>query len=182
VIVSPTPLSGLSIVDIEPRMDERGLFARTFALDEFEKAGLFTAIDQVCVSVSKQRSTLRGIHFQRAPHAEAKLVRCTRGAIFDVAVDLRPESATFRKWFAIALTEENRRSLYIPRGFGHGLLTLVDNAEVLYFINGTYAPEHAAGVRWNDPAVGIDWPLEPDVLSDRDRNYPLLPKTSNSTD
>lgn len=152
--------------------DERGLFARTWSAGQFRANGLNPALVEMSVSHNPKAGTLRGLHYQTAPHEEAKLVRCTRGAIFDVAVDLRPSSPTFKRYAALQLTEENRTALYVPEGCAHGFLTLVGGSELLYLISHAYVPTHATGVRWNDPAFGIEWPAVPSLMSERDRNYP----------
>ncbi len=172
MIFSGTVLDGVVEIEVEQRLDERGLFARTWCREEFRRAGLRAEIVQCSLSFNRRRGTLRGLHYQTAPHAEAKLVRCTRGAVYDVALDLRPESPTFRRWTATELTAENRRALYIPEGCAHGFLTLEDNTEVFYQMSESYHPEAARGVRWNDPAFGIVWPAEVTVISERDRCYP----------
>lgn len=168
----PTGLAGLVVVEPEPFVDQRGLFARTFCEREFTDAGLPGRFVQSSVSFNLCRGTLRGMHFQRAPHAEGKLVRCTRGAIVDVAVDLRDGSPTRLHWRGVELSAENRASLYIPPGFAHGFQTLSDQAEVLYLMTEFYAPDAAGGVRWNDPAFGIEWPIAGPILSERDATYP----------
>lgn len=159
---------------IEPTKfgDERGFFARTYCANDFAAHGLETQFVQQNMSRSVRRGTLRGMHRQRAPHAEVKLVRCTRGQICDIIVDLRPESPTFKQWQAFELTDENHLSLYIPRGFGHGFQTLCDDIEVSYLVSAHYAPQAEAGVRWNDPALGIVWPMEPSVVSEKDQSWP----------
>ncbi len=168
-----TPLKGAFVIDIEPVEDERGMFARTWCEEEFRKHGLNTSIKQCNVSLNRRRGTLRGMHFQRPPHGEVKLIRCTRGAIHDVIIDLRPESPTFRQSFAIRLTERNHTMLYVPEGFAHGFQTLEDHSEVFYQMSAFYHPAAAAGVRWNDPAFGIRWPeAEERIISDRDARYP----------
>jgi dTDP-4-dehydrorhamnose 3,5-epimerase len=166
-----TSLAGAFVVEIEPIEDERGSFARTFSRDEFEAQSLSTDIAQCSISFNKRRGTLRGMHFQAEPYGECKLVRCTRGAIFDVIVDLRPESATYRRWFATDLSPVNGRMLYIPNGLAHGFQTLEDTTEVAYQISEPYRPAHARGVRFDDPAFGIEWPLEVTLISARDREY-----------
>ncbi len=153
-------------------MDERGLFARTWCREEFETAGLNSHLTQCSISYNVRKGTLRGMHYQSAPYAESKLVRCTRGAIYDVALDLRADSPTFREWIGVNLTADNREMIFIPEGCAHGFLTLEDNSEVCYQISEFYRPEAARGVRWDDPAFGIVWPAKPQLLSDRDRNYP----------
>lgn len=167
-----TDLAGLYVVDIEHLDDERGFFARSFCRDEFAREGLVADIAQCSISFNRTKGTLRGMHYQEAPHAETKLVRCTRGAIFDVALDLRPDSPTFRKWFAAELTDTNRHALYVPQGFAHGFQTLTDDSEVFYQITPAYVPAAARGVRWNDPAFAISWPLDHPILSPRDAAYP----------
>jgi dTDP-4-dehydrorhamnose 3,5-epimerase len=167
----PTRLSGACIIDIEPLSDERGFFARTFCRDEFAAHGLRIDFPQCNTSYNSQRGTLRGMHFQREPYAEAKLVRCTRGAIYDVIVDLRPESPSLCRWMAVELTAENHRMLYVPEGFAHGFQTLADDSEVFYQMGAMYRSDAAAGVRWNDPAFEIHWPLPDPVISSRDAGY-----------
>ncbi len=171
----PTPLAGAYAVELERLEDERGFFARSFCRDEFRSRGLASVVAQCNVSWNRQRGTLRGLHFQAAPHEEAKLVRCTRGAIWDVIVDLREGSPTRLRWHALELTAENRTALYVPEGLAHGFQTLSDDAEVLYQMSVPYHAELARGVRWDDPRIGIRWPLADPILSARDRAYPLLP-------
>ena len=169
-----TPLPGAWIVELDPIGDERGWFARTFDADEFTDRGLEPAVVQTNASFNARRDTLRGLHYQAAPHGESKLVRCVRGAIFDVAVDLRPDSPTFCHWHGVELSAGNDRQFYIPAGLAHGFQTLTDDAEVLYQMGYRYVPDAARGVRWDDPAFGIDWPA-PDgarIISERDRTYP----------
>lgn len=156
-----TPLKGAYVIELEPVRDERGFFARTY------DGTLLPRIAQAAVSFNERKGTVRGMHYQRDPYGEAKLVRCTRGAIFDVAVDLRNA-----QWFAVELTPDNGRMFFVPEGFAHGFQTLEDRSEVSYLISREYHAEAAAGVRWNDPAFGIQWPLEPTVMSERDRSYP----------
>jgi dTDP-4-dehydrorhamnose 3,5-epimerase len=174
MIFTETPLPGAFLVDLEPIADDRGFFARALSVEEFKAKGLEVEVNQCSVSFNARKATLRGLHYQRAPHEESKLVRCTAGAIFDVIVDIRPRSPHYRRWFGAELTAENRRSLFIPPGFAHGFITLSDAAEVYYMISVPHAPEHAQGFRWSDPAFGIEWPLRPDVISARDAAYPLL--------
>lgn len=158
---------------IEPEMlkDERGFFARTYCSKVFAAHGLSSSIAQCSISFNKRAGTLRGMHYQEPPKAEEKLVRCTMGAIYDVIIDLRPESATCREWFSLEMSSSNRLMLYVPQGFAHGFQTLDDNTEVLYQISEHYAPELAGGVRWDDPAFGIKWPLPVVEISDKDRDY-----------
>lgn len=172
MIFQETLLPGAFVIDPEKIADERGFFARTFEPREFESHGLNPRVAQCSLSFNPRRGTLRGMHYQRAPFEEAKLVRCTRGAIHDVIIDLRPASSTFRRHFAVVLDSESRRMLYVPEGFAHGYLTLADDAEVAYQMSQAYSAEHAAGVRWNDPAFRIVWPSEVTVIAERDRSYP----------
>ena len=172
MIFRETKLKGAYIIELEPLEDERGFFARSFCQKEFEQHGLNFSIVQCNLSYNKKRGTLRGMHYQIAPHEEAKLVSCIRGAIYDVIIDLRPNSSTYRQWFAVELTAEDYRMLYIPAGFAHGFQTLKDDTEVFYQISEFYHPESAKGVCWNDPAFGIVWPDDIRVISDRDRQYP----------
>lgn len=172
MIFTPTPIRGAWIVDIERREDERGFFARIWCCEEFARHGLDARLVQCNLSYNRYRNTLRGMHFQSAPHEEPKLVRCTRGRIWDVVLDLRRDSPTFRRWHGIELTAENRRALFVPAGCAHGYLTLEDNVEVLYLMGEFYHPESARGVRWNDPAFGIIWPTDAPLLSERDATYP----------
>jgi len=177
--VTSTPLEGAYIVDISPSQDERGFFARTFCMDVFSSYGLSTHFAQCSVSFNAVRGTLRGMHFQAPPQEEDKLVRCTAGTIYDVIADVRPHSPTYAKWFGIELSAQNRRALMIPKGFAHGFLSLEDDTEVFYMISAPYVAAAARGFRWNDPAVGIEWPLKPSVISDRDSNLPLLAALSS---
>jgi dTDP-4-dehydrorhamnose 3,5-epimerase len=166
-----TALDRVYVVEIEPAADERGFFARTWSSLELRERGLNPALAECSVSGNRRKGTLRGLHYQRAPHEEAKLVRCTQGAIFDVAVDLRPSSPSFRRWVGVELSAENRRALYVPEGCAHGFQTLMDDTEVLYQISVPYVPAATAGVRWDDPAFGVAWPLPPSVMTERDRGY-----------
>ena len=174
MIFTESPLPGVFLVDLEPLNDERGFFARSFSSDEFAARGLTSELGQCSVSYNARKGTLRGLHYQSAPHEEHKLVRCTAGAIFDVIVDITPHSQGYRRWYGTELTAQNRRAVFIPAGFAHGFITLSDAAEVFYMISVPYAPEHACGWRWNDPAFGIQWPLTPSMISPRDAAYPLL--------
>lgn len=167
-----TPLAGAVVIDLEPVHDERGFFARSWCRDEFAARGLSGAIAQCSVSFNARRRTLRGLHYQAAPYEEVKAVRCTQGAIYDVIVDLRPESSTYLGWFGVELSAANRRMLYVPKGVAHGFLTLSDATEVYYQISEPYVAHAARGVRWNDPRFGIEWPAPPEVISERDRSYP----------
>ena len=170
----PTPLAGAFVVELEPSRDERGDFARTFCEQEFGARGLATRWPQMNRSVNRRKGTLRGLHFQAAPHAEAKLVRCVRGALFDVIVDLRPDSPTRHRWFGAELDAASGRALYVPEGFAHGFQTLTDDCEVLYLMSRPFEPDAARGVRWNDPVLAIAWPLADPTVSERDAALPRL--------
>ena len=172
MIFTETRLAGAFVIEMERRSDERGFFARTFCRQEFEAHGLKPEVVQCNVSFNKRKGTLRGMHYQAAPFAEAKLVRCTSGSIYDVIIDLRPSSATFKKHFAVELSAENGRMLYIPEDFAHGFQTLQDDTEVFYQMAQRYSAEHARGLRWNDPTFGIAWPKGERIIIERDRNYP----------
>jgi dTDP-4-dehydrorhamnose 3,5-epimerase len=165
-------IAGVFEVQLERRTDERGFFARSWCRDEFECAGLNSSLAQCSISYNPRQGTLRGMHYQAAPYAEAKLVRCTRGAIFDVVIDLRSQSPTYRQWAGFTLTAANRDMVYIPEGCAHGFLTLEDDSEIFYQISEFYNAESARGVRWDDPAFGIVWPTKPQLISERDRTYP----------
>jgi dTDP-4-dehydrorhamnose 3,5-epimerase len=170
-----TDLPGVFIIDVEAHADERGFFARVWCPAEFATRGLNPALAQVSVSYNRRRGTIRGMHYQAAPHAEAKLVRVTRGAVWDVAVDLRPDSATRRRWAAAELSADNRRMLYVPEGCAHGFQTLTDDCEVTYHISAPYHAAAGRGVRWDDPAFGIRWPEAATVIADRDRAFSDYP-------
>lgn len=174
MIITKTEIPDVHVLEIEERADQRGFFARTFCRDEFLRAGLEPAVEQCNVSYNHVAGTLRGMHYQVAPHPEVKLVRCTRGAIVDVVVDMRPESPTYRRHVAVELTAENRRALYVPAYFAHGYQTLVDGTEVVYQVGGAYVPQAERGQRYDDPALGIDWPLPVVSVSDKDSSWPLL--------
>jgi dTDP-4-dehydrorhamnose 3,5-epimerase len=167
-------IAGAYLIEPEKLEDGRGFFARTFCRREFGEHGLNARIAQCSISFNEKKDTLRGMHYQAAPHEETRLVRCTRGAIFDVLVDLRRGSLTFGEWMAVELTAENHRMLYIPEGVAHGFQTLVDATEVFYQMSEFYEPESTRGVRWNDPAFGIVWPRPPSVISERDSSFPLI--------
>jgi dTDP-4-dehydrorhamnose 3,5-epimerase len=168
-------IGGVYVIDIEPVEDHRGFFARTFCEDELRARGLETHIAQSSIAVTARKGTLRGMHYQREPWGEVKLVRCTRGAVYDAVIDLRPRSSTFRQWFAVELTADNRRLLYVPKGLAHGYQTLEDDTEISYQMSTPYHPEAAAGVRWNDPAFGVRWPIDVTAIADRDAAYPDFP-------
>ena len=170
--LSPLSIPGAFVMEWERHVDERGWFARTYDAEELASAGLDTAVAQTSVSFNPVAGTLRGMHLQRVPHAEAKVVRCTRGRIHDVLVDLRLDSPRFRHWAAMTLDQDEPRSLFVPAGVAHGFLTLVPDVELTYQISVPYEPSAADGVRWDDPAFGIEWPTSPVLLSDRDRDFP----------
>lgn len=172
MIFTETKLPGAYVIELEKRGDARGFFARAFCQHEFTAIGLMTVVAQTNLSFSQSAGTLRGMHYQSAPYAEAKLVRCTRGSLYDVIIDLRPASATYRSWLGVELSADNRRMLYVPEGFAHGFITLEDAVEVTYQVSQFYTPEAERGVRWDDPAFGIEWPLTPTVISDKDKRWP----------
>ena len=172
MIFGEAKIEGARIVESEQLADERGFFARTWDADEFAEQGLAGGLAQCSISYNPAPGTLRGLHYQVPPHEEAKLIRCTAGALYDVAVDLRPKSPTFKSWFGVELTAVNRLALYVPEGCAHGFLTLTDDTEVLYLISAPHVPEAARGVRWDDPGLGIKWPAEVVVINERDRTYP----------
>jgi len=172
MIFTPSKLDGAFLIDLEPATDDRGFFARSFCAKEFEARGLNSHLVQCNISFNAKKGTLRGMHYQKPPHAEAKLVRCTAGAIYDVIVDLRFSSKTFKQWAGIELTALNRRALYIPEGLAHGFQTLCDGTEVSYQMSEFYAAEAACGFRWNDPMFGIRWPDGPRIISAKDESYP----------
>jgi dTDP-4-dehydrorhamnose 3,5-epimerase len=177
----PVDIEGACLIELEPREDERGLFARIWCRKEFEAHGLEPALAQCSISRNPRAGTLRGLHFQRAPYAEAKLVRCVGGAIFDVIVDLRPESPTYTGWIGATLDAENGSALYVPKGCAHGFQTLQDQTDVLYLISEPYAPEASTGVRWDDPVFGIRWPeAKVRTISDRDRTWPVYHPTRDT--
>jgi dTDP-4-dehydrorhamnose 3,5-epimerase len=168
----PTPLEGAFLIELEKRGDDRGFFARFFCEKEFDDHGLQTRFLQVNNSLSAKRGTLRGLHYQLPPAGEVKLVRAIKGRLWDVIVDLRAGSPSFGKWFGAELNDENRLMMYVPRGFAHAFITLTDNVEALYMVSEFYAPDRERGVRWNDPAVGVEWPIQPTEISDKDKSWP----------
>ena len=172
--ILPTPLHGAAVVELKLIQDDRGFFARTFCAREFEAAGLNPVTAQCNLSFNHHVGTLRGMHFQKAPAEESKLVRCTRGSVYDAIVDMRAGSPTYLQHFGVELSESNRRALYIPGGFAHGYLTLTDGAEVAYQVGEFYTPGCEDGLRYNDPHLGIKWPIEATVLSEKDAAWPLL--------
>ena len=164
-----TPLPGAYLIELEKRGDDRGFFARFFCQKEYAQQGLKQNIAQINNSLSAQKGTLRGLHYQLPPHAEVKVVRCIRGALYDAILDLRRDSPAFGQWYAAELTAENRRMLYVPEGCAHGFMTLAENTEALYLVTAFYAPERERCVRWDDPKFGVRWPLAPVVISEKDR-------------
>jgi dTDP-4-dehydrorhamnose 3,5-epimerase len=172
MLFTKTDLAGAWLIEPEPVRDPRGWFARTFCEQEFAAHGLATRFVQHSTSQNAERGTLRGMHFQTGAHAEVKLVRCLKGAILDVIIDLNPDSPTFRQWRGFELSAANLRQLYIPRGFAHGFQTLENDCEIGYLISEFYTPGASSGVRWNDPAFGIAWPMAPTVISDKDKAWP----------
>lgn len=174
MIFTTTQLDDAWLIDLEPREDERGFFARIWCRQELAAQGLDTEIAQESLSFNRHRGTVRGLHFQRPPHDETKIVRCARGGIFDVIVDLRSRSPSYLRWQGFELTAENRKALYVPKGFAHGFQTLADNAEIVYQISEFYAPNWAGGYRYDDVAFGIAWPLRVTVISERDLSWPAF--------
>ena len=174
MIFEETKIKGVFVIEPELIEDERGFFACSWSRSEFEQRGLNPRMLQCNISFNFKRGTVRGMHYQQKPHEETKLVRCTRGAMYDVAVDLRSDSATRYQWVAAELTADNRRMLYIPEGFAHGYQTLVDGTEIFYQMSESYSPEFAGGMRWDDPRTGIDWPLPVAVISKRDERFDLI--------
>ena len=172
--LTETPIAGAWLLEIQPISDERGFFARSLCVDTLAAHGLEGRMQQQSVSFNQRRGTLRGMHYEAAPHEEAKLVRVVRGRIFDVAVDLRPDSPTYRRWTGTELSAANGRALLIGKGMAHGFVTLEDDTDVLYQIDKIFEPGHGRGVRWNDPAFAIAWPVSPVVISERDATYPDL--------
>ena len=177
MIFRKTKLNDACIIDLEKIEDDRGFFARAFCLNELKEYGIDFPIAQVNVSFSKIRGTLRGLHFQRQPYRESKLMRCTKGSIYDVIIDMRPNSSTFMQWLGAELSERNHRMLYVPEGFAHGYLTLEDNTEVTYPVSEFYTPGAEDGIRWDDQAFAIDWPIEPKVISEKDQSWPDYEET-----
>ena len=172
MIFTETALAGAYVIEPERLGDERGFFARTFCAEAFAARGLAMTFAQQSVSFNARKGTLRGMHYQASPYEEAKLIRCTMGAVLDVILDLRPGAATFKQWVAVELSAANRRMLYVPKGLAHGFVTLADETELFYQMTEPYHPGMARGVRWNDPAFGIAWPIAEPILSDRDRAFP----------
>ncbi len=169
-----TPLAGAYVIELEPFMDERGLFVRTFCQNELSKIGFDRQIVQINHSMTRQKGAIRGLHYQLPPVCETKIIRCVQGAVFDVMLDIRKSSSTYLKWHGVELSKDNMRLVYIPEGFAHGFQTLTDNAELIYHHSAFYSPESERGLRFNDPAVAINWPLNVSSVSERDKNHPLL--------
>lgn len=172
MIFQESKLKGALIIHLEPKVDDRGFFARSWCQQEFEQQGLESNLAQCNISFNSRRGTLRGMHYQAEPYAETKLVRCTKGAIYDVVIDLRTQSPTYKEWIGVTLTAKNRDMIYVPEGCAHGFLTLEEESEVFYQMSQFYDAPSACGLRWNDPAFRIDWPAEPELISERDRTYP----------
>lgn len=172
MIFTKTNLEGAFVIDIEKKEDDRGFFARAFCANEFSTNNLDSKFVQANTSFNYKKGTLRGMHFQKSPYEEDKLVRCTKGSIIDAIIDLRKDSPTYKKWFGVELSEENRKSLYVPKGFAHGYMTLKDNTEVTYLVTQFYTPEADSGIKYNDPAFNIEWPMTPVVISEKDSNHP----------
>ena len=169
-----TKIKNLYIIETEPRSDDRGCFARIFCQNELATLNIAYKIAQINQSLTKQKGTIRGMHFQRAPRMEDKIVQCLQGAIFDVAIDLRENSPTYRQWVGVELTAENNKLFLIPKGFAHGFQTLTDYSRIQYFVSEYYSPENESGVRWDDPLINIKWPIENSILSKKDQSWPLL--------
>jgi dTDP-4-dehydrorhamnose 3,5-epimerase len=172
MIFAKTKLEGAYIIELEKKYDMRGFFARVWCQNEFTVQGLIARLVQINISFNKNQGTLRGMHYQVTPFAESKLVRCTRGGIYDVIIDLRPPSSTYKQWIGVELTADNYKMLYVPEGFAHGFQTLEDHTEVTYQVSQFYAPQAERGVRYDDPAFGIVWPLDVQVISDKDSHWP----------
>ncbi|MCY0945758.1 dTDP-4-dehydrorhamnose 3,5-epimerase family protein [Streptomyces antarcticus] len=178
MLVHETPLEGAALIELEAAEDERGFFARSFCRGEFEAAGLEPVVEQCNLSFNHRKGTLRGFHYQLAPNAEAKTIRCTRGAVYDVIVDLRPDSPTYLAHFGAALTAENRLAMHVPRNFGHAYLTLTDDAETFYQVSAAYTAGAERGLRWDDPVLGVQWPAAVELVSAKDASWPLLTGTA----
>lgn len=172
MIIQPTSLDGAFTIDVYKHEDNRGFFARTFCVETFKNHHLETVFMQQNMSVSNKKHTLRGMHYQHQPHREVKLIRCLRGAILDVIIDLNPNSCSFLNHYSVELSESNNRQLYVPTGFAHGFISLTDNVEVSYLVSANYTPASEGGIRWNDPKFKIDWPTEAPIISEKDRNWP----------
>ena len=169
-----TSLPGAYVIELEKRSDERGFFARSFCVDELSSIGFDKTIVQANVSYNKHKGTLRGLHFQEAPFAETKIVRCTKGRVYDVIVDMRNDSQTYKKWFGIELSETNHKALFVPEGFAHGYVTLTEGAEVFYLVTALYNKDAERGIRYDDPAIGIQWPVVVEHVSEKDKKWPYI--------
>jgi dTDP-4-dehydrorhamnose 3,5-epimerase len=174
MIFKKTKIKGLYIIEPEFKIDERGYFARIFCKNEFKKIGFDFNIVQINRSLTKKKGTIRGLHFQKPPKSEDKIVVCLKGKIFDVALDLRKNLPTFAKWVGVELSEENKKIFLIPKGFAHGFQTLTDNCEILYFVSEFYSPKYESGIRWDDPFFNIKWPIKNPILSEKDKNWPMF--------
>mgnify|MGYP000344228416 CR=1 FL=1 len=172
MIFNKLPLKSAYTIDLDKREDDRGFFSRYWCKNEFAEKGLNTTIVQINNSMSRQKGTLRGLHFQRRPKAETKIVRCLRGAIWDVIVDIRAGSPTYGKWHGVELNEGNRTMMYVPKGFAHGFISILENTEIIYLVSEFYSSEHENTLRWDDPFHGIEWPIQPQVISEKDNNVP----------
>lgn len=172
MIFKESKLKGAFVIDLEKHQDERGFFARTFCRKELQDHGLIADVAQANMSLSKARGTLRGMHYQKAPYEETKLVRCIRGALYDVIIDLRPESPTYKQWIGVELSADNYRMLFVPKNFAHGFITLAEDTEVTYMVSQYYSPGAELGIRWNDPQFAIEWPIDVTVISPKDANWP----------
>ncbi len=172
MIFTETKLKGAFVIEVQKIQDERGFFGRSWCANEMKEHGLNAEVRQANTSLSKQKGTLRGMHFQRDPYQETKLIRCTHGKIYDVIIDLRPRSETYRQWFGVELSRDNYKMLYVPEDFAHGFITLEDDSEVTYLVTQFYTPGAEGGIRWNDPLFAIDWPAEPVVISEKDGAHP----------
>lgn len=172
MIFKESKLKGAFVIDLEKHQDERGFFARTFCRKELENHGLISDVAQANMSLSKARGTLRGMHYQKSPYEETKLVRCIRGALYDVIIDLRPESPTYKQWIGVELSADNYRMLFVPKNFAHGFITLAEDTEVTYMVSQYYSPGAELGIRWNDPQFAIQWPIDVMVISPKDANWP----------
>ena len=181
MIFTETKLKGAFVIVPEKLEDERGFFTRVFDEKKFEECGLNPRVVQCNISFNKNKGTLRGMHYQIAPYEETKLVRCTKGKIFDVIIDLRPESKTFMQWFGIELSEENHKMLYVPEEFAHGFQTLEDNSEIFYQVSQIYSPKYELGLRWDDPALQISWPIKSVIISKKDLAWPLVTSSKKDT-
>jgi dTDP-4-dehydrorhamnose 3,5-epimerase len=176
MIFNETELNDVFVIDLNKLGDERGFFARAFCVKEFKEHGIEFPVAQANVSYNRYKHTLRGMHYQKEPYGEAKLVRCTRGAIWDAIIDVRPDSSTYMQWIGVELTEQNYRMLYVPEGFAHGFITLEDETEVTYQVSEFYTPGAEKGIRWDDKSFNIDWPAEPNIISEKDKTWPDFKK------